>query len=59
MTTTRINELAIARNTTPAHLVMTFDATDLVLADAIRTDAGVDVITDSVIDEILEDLDNA
>lgn len=59
MTTTRINELATARNTTPAHLVMTFDSSDTDLANAIRTDAGVDHITDSVIDDIMDELQTA
>lgn len=58
MTTTRIIELAATRNTTPAHLVMTFDASDTQLTEIIRTDFGVDNITDSVIDDIMDELDN-
>jgi hypothetical protein len=52
---TRIENLADLRNTTPAH-VMTFDSADTELAEIIRTDFGVDHITDSVIDDILEEL---
>lgn len=54
----RIFELADARNITAGHMVMTYDASDTELGDAIRA-FGVDVITDSVIDDILEELDNA
>lgn len=57
-TMNRIAELAATRNTTPAHLVMTFDASDIELAEIIRTDFGVDHITDSVIDDIMDELDN-
>jgi hypothetical protein len=52
----RIFELADARNVEAAHMLITFDASDTELADAIRA-FGVDHITDSVIDDILAELD--
>jgi hypothetical protein len=49
--------LADTRNVTAGHMVMTYDATDTVLGDAIRAAAGVDAITDSVIDDVMDALD--
>jgi hypothetical protein len=52
----RIFDLADARNIDAAHMVITFESYDTELADAIRA-FGVDHITDSVIDDILAELD--
>lgn len=52
-----IFDLADHRNITAGHMIQTYDATDTTLGLAIRAAAGVDVITDSVIDDILTELD--
>jgi hypothetical protein len=51
--------LADGRNTPAAHMIMTYDASDYTLGDMIRTGFGVDTITDSVIDDLLDELDGA
>ncbi len=52
-----IFELADNRNIDAADMLSSFDTIDIELGNAIRAAAGVDVITDSVIDELIADLD--
>jgi hypothetical protein len=52
-----IFELADARDVEAAHMLITFEGDDPELADAIHRAGGVDFITDSVIEDLIEELD--
>lgn len=56
----RIFDLADARNVEAGHMIMTYgdNGDDPELGDIIREDFGVEHITDSVIDDILAELDD-
>lgn len=51
-----ITALAATRNTTVPQMVIEFDSADTELAAIIRSTFGVDHITDSVIDDITDEL---
>lgn len=50
--------LAAARGTTVPHMIISLDMGDAELVSLVRTTFGVDFISDSTIDDMIEEWDN-